>query len=642
MSKYILNADLNSPVHSNFIGNAAVYHGYAGMEDANGRIYTEEQCELEADRAAELGVKIARTMYKQRFAEYNEQTGKWDFNTHNMNCFIKWCERLQKRGIDVAIQAGWNNPGCINGTSWNYHIPDGENLDFKVAIAGYVEWVIQTLKYLVFEKGLTNVKYLIMFTESQNGAGILPKGYNHCYDTWCDAVEAVHNRLVKENMRHLFKMVGPNEGSTISSIMVKSVAERTKDYIDVFSSHNYLGSWAGENSGFALGETNIVLKVAGGRIQQNVLVEPNTDYEMTITIKAFAENDKYVSGNILFGAFEPDNFLQGNYFSAGGEPTTRLNLKSTKMVDATELTTDWLEFSHTFNTGDASEVCIGVFGDIKPDEMGAYLKKVVVTKKGEDKNLLNNPDFADPNLCYLADTPFKTSKWGWLSMSAGLASSNAYYDWHRWVKTALQYVPEGKEFWFDEYNVNGMHMDKHYDTIYATRLAAAMLALMTSGAQTSIMWTLFDQLWPNSHSEGRDCWHDGEHCWGVMPTLFKSKTPHPSFYATGLMFKYMGGSEGTKVYELTGGDPIFGAITVSPEGKIGIAVINTFDGERDFELNLSKTLGGVKLKKRIYNPATIKPDEEAKQLSPIGEIVVDNKLSDTIPSYAVVVYSNID
>jgi len=153
---------------------------------------------------------------------------------------------------------------------------------------------------------------------------------------------------------------------------------------------------------------------------------------------------------------------------------------------------------------------------------------------------------------------------------------------------------------------------------------------------------LFDQLWPNSHSEGRDCWHDGEHCWGVMPTLFKSKTPHPSFYATGLMFKYMGGSEGTKVYELTGGDPIFGAITVSPEGKIGIAVINTFDGERDFELNLSKTLGGVKLKKRIYNPATIKPDEEAKQLSPIGEIVVDNKLSDTIPSYAVVVYSNID
>ena len=36
--------------------------------------------------------------------------------------------------------------------------------------------------------------------------------------------------LVKENMRHLVKLVGPNEGSTVSSIMLKTVAERVKDY----------------------------------------------------------------------------------------------------------------------------------------------------------------------------------------------------------------------------------------------------------------------------------------------------------------------------------------------------------------------------------------------------------------------------
>lgn len=642
MSKYILNADLNSPVHSNFVGNAAVYHGYAGMFDGDGRIYTEEQCELEADRAAELGVKIARTMYKQRYSEYNAETGKWNFDTPNMNCFTRWCERLYKRGIDVAIQAGWNNPGCINGTSWNYHIPDGEKLDFKVALEGYVEWVIQTLKYLVIEKGLTNVKYLIMFTESQNGSGILPPGYDHCYDTWCDAVEALHNRLVKENMRHLFKMVGPNEGSTISSVMVKAVAERTKDYIDVFSSHNYLGSWADEKLGLEPGELVMALSTAGGRVQQSLIVEPNTDYEMKVTVKAFGSNDKYVSGHLLFGAFEPDNFLEFTFFSAGGQPTTRINLKSTKMVDATELTTEWQEYTHTFNTDDFTEVIVGVFGDIKQVGMGCYLKEVVVTKKGENKNLLNNADFSDAAKCYRLDTPFEVSKWGWLETTAGLASSNAYYDWHRWTKTALQYVPDGKDFWFDEYNVNGEDFDHHDKPMFGTRLATAMLALMTSGAQSSVMWTLFDQQWPDSHSDGRDAFHDGDHRWGVMPTFFRSYKPYPAYYAAGLMFRYMGGSEGTKVYEIKNGEPIFGAITVSPEGKVGIAVINTHGGDREFELNLTDSLGAVKLKKRVYNPATIEPDEDAKQLSPVGEFTVDNKLCDTIPAYSVAVYSNID
>ena len=642
MSKYILNADLSSPVHSNFIGSSAVYHGYAGMFDEDGRIYTEEQCEMEADRAKEIGVKIARTMYKQGYAEFNEETGKWNFDTPNMNCFTKWCERLYKRGIDIAIQAGWNNPGCINGTSWNYHIPDGEKLDFKVALEGYVEWVIQTLKYLVFEKGLTNVKYLIMFTESQNGAGILPKGYNHCYDTWCDAVEALHNRLVKENMRHLFKMVGPNEGSTVSSVMVKAVAERVKDYIDVYSSHNYLGGWADEYSGLKSDEFAIALTRAGGRVQQNLILEPNTDYEIKILAKGFGTNDKYVSGYVLFGAFEPENPDENNFFTAGGEPTTRLNKSSTKMVEAAVLGDEWVEYSHIFNSGDETEACIGVFGDIKQAGMGAYIKKIVVTKKGEDKNLLNNGDFSDPSLCYRPDTPYEVAKWGWFEQSSGVVASNSYYDWHRWVKTALQYVPKGKEYWFDEYNINGEDFDRHDKPLFGTRLATAMLSLMTSGAQSSVMWTLFDQQWPNSHSEGRDAFHDGDHRWGVMPTFFRSLKPYPAYYAAGLMFRYMGGSEGTRVYEIKDGDPIFGAVTVSPEGKVGIAVINTFDGEKEFELNLSGSLGSVKLQKRIYNPVTIEPTEDAKQLAPIGEVTVDNKLSDTLPPYSVVVYSNIE
>ena len=51
-------------IQPNFLGFNAVYHGYAGLNDQFGRIYNEELCELEADRAAELGIKVARTFYK--------------------------------------------------------------------------------------------------------------------------------------------------------------------------------------------------------------------------------------------------------------------------------------------------------------------------------------------------------------------------------------------------------------------------------------------------------------------------------------------------------------------------------------------------------------------------------------------------
>ena len=641
MSKYILNADLNNPVHSNFVGNAAVFHGYAGMNDDAGRVYTEEQCVLEADRAAEVGVKIARTMYR-RYAEFNEETGKWNFDTQSMNCFTRFCERLKERNIDVAIQAGWCNPGDINGTGWNDKIPGGAEMDPNEAMDKYVEWMVESLKYLIIEKGLTNVKYVLIFTEPQGGLCGVLKGYTHPYDTWCAATEAIHNGLVKANLRHLVKIVGPNEGSTTRSDMLKAVAPRTKDYVDIFSSHNYLVAWATEDSGFENGEANIVFTCAGARIQQSVMLEPNTDYEVTVTLKGFAKNNDTISGSVSFGAFHPSKFEHKNYISAGSYITTRLNARSTKMIDAVELTNDWQDFTHTFNTGDFNEICVGIFSDIKQMEMGAYLKKVVLTKKGEGENLLNDGDFSNPRAYHKRYKNFDLVKWDWLAMAAEYIASNSYHDWHRWVNTAMQFVPEGKEFWFDEYNINGLFFDKHSDPYFATQLATATLSLMTSGSQSSIMWTLFDQQWPNNHSANRDCWYDGDHRWGVMPNLMRSTIPYPSFYSTGLVFRYMGGSEGTKVYEIKDGEPIFGAITISPEGKIGIAVVNTFDGEREIELNLNESLGGVKLQKRVYDPATIVPDENAKQLAPVGEITVDNKISDTLPPYALVVYSNID
>lgn len=48
------------------------------MPDDAGRVYSEELCELEADRAATLGVRVVRTFYKWYAwdAEKQDGTGK--------------------------------------------------------------------------------------------------------------------------------------------------------------------------------------------------------------------------------------------------------------------------------------------------------------------------------------------------------------------------------------------------------------------------------------------------------------------------------------------------------------------------------------------------------------------------------------
>ena len=68
-------------VQPNFLGFNAVYHGYAGLNDQFGRIYNEELCELEADRAAELGLKVARTFYK--WYAWDDKNKRWDWENSN-------------------------------------------------------------------------------------------------------------------------------------------------------------------------------------------------------------------------------------------------------------------------------------------------------------------------------------------------------------------------------------------------------------------------------------------------------------------------------------------------------------------------------------------------------------------------------
>ena len=63
----------------------------------------------------------------------------------------------------------------------------------------------------------------------------------------------------------------------------------------------------------------------------------------------------------------------------------------------------------------------------------------------------------------------------------------------------------------------------------------------------TLLWTLFDQQWPNNHTYNNDSVVDGDHRCGCMPILTRSLVPHLGYYAITLLSRYT--DEGSKIYK---------------------------------------------------------------------------------------------
>ena len=219
------------PVQEDFWGNGAIYHGYAGMPDDAGRVYTEEQCIIEAERAVKMKLKIARTMYK--WWAWDEKTNTWDWDNEIMTVFYKWLQRMKDGGVTVALNTGWCSPGDINSSSWNGKSPFTVEGNWEQSVKNYGDWVSETVKQLIIKRGFTNIKIFVMFTEPQRASGALPPEKS-TYDCWFDAIQAAHNALVRDGLRDKVKLMGPNEGSTVTSEMLHWAAEHANDYLDIY------------------------------------------------------------------------------------------------------------------------------------------------------------------------------------------------------------------------------------------------------------------------------------------------------------------------------------------------------------------------------------------------------------------------
>lgn len=608
------------PVQEDFWGNGAIYHGYAGMPDDAGRVYTEEQCIIEAERAAKMKLKIARTMYK--WWAWDEKTNTWDWDNEIMTIFYKWLQRMKDGGITVALNTGWCSPGDIDSSSWNGKSPFTVEGDWEQSKKNYGDWVSETVKQLIIKRGFTNIKIFVMFTEPQRSSGAGPDNMS-AYDCWYEAVQAAHNALVRDGLRDKIKLMGPNEGSTVTSEMLHWAAEHANEYLDIYSSHTYQFTAQTPKKFLTPGKNATCMSIAGARFCQTVPLKPNTDYVASANLviqinEELPENP----GSIYFGAYIDDG-RNDIHTSSGSGPSIPAVNGSTIDIDPATISGDkYTKVTVKFNSGDTNSCVIGVFHDVKCASI-SYCNFVELKEEGTDTNILINGDFSDK---------FN----GWKTSYAD-GTTDAYYDWCTWAKTGLQYVPEGKSYCFDEYNV--LFNRDNSRPSHGAEICNAAVALMNSGCRTSLLWTIFDQQWPNNHTYNDDSFVDGDHRCGVMPVLTRSLVPHLSYYAFTLLSRYIDG-EGTKIYEGFGDNSLHTTMAVSPNGEITVTVVNCKELADEFTINFDEALAGINLNRHYFDPATCRPDEKAEIIGTdkVFENITDT-LSDKIPAYGVIVYT---
>ncbi len=606
---------LNSkPVQTDFWGNGAVYHGYAGMPDCDGRVYSKELCELEAKRAADMRLKIARTFYG--WWAWEPETKTWDWDNDRMRPFYNWLQRMKDANITVALNTGWCSPGDIDGTSWNRDCPFNVEGDWEQSKQNYADWVSETIYQLIELRGFTNIKIFVMFTEPNTGF----RNYK-AFGLWQEAVLAAHNTLVRDNRRHYIKMMGSNEGSGITSDMLKWLSENDeiKDIIDIYSSHCYQTCGPIGNKNIITGNGVVPMKLAGGRISRDVNLKQNTEYVCSADI-LFESDSQEKIGHVLVGVFDSKGEID-IYDETSDKPFDAASKGSVLKIDSNEISSEYRRFEFKFNSNEITNARIGVFYDIKSAGT-LYLEQMILSEVDNCENIIKNGDFSD-------------SYSGWRAMYCG-GLYDAYFDWFGWCDHAMQYtLNKTKPFCFDEYNV--IYDRDNSRVSHGAEIVTAAIAFMNCGAQSSLLRTAFDQLWPNKHTTNNDSFVDGDHRCGMMPLLTRTKVPHLSYYAFSLLSRYVTG-EGTKVYKGIGKNSVHSTLSVSPKGDITIVVVNNKDKNDEFTIDFELPLN-VKLFRHSFNPETCVPDEKAEIIGVDEILEVNNSLIDNISAFGVTVYT---
>jgi len=329
--------------------------------------------------------------------------------------------------------------------------------------------------------------------------------------------------------------------------------------------------------------------------------------------------DENTEGDIRFGAYVCENGNRDLWLKQK-PPMIEIAENSVMAVPPIEIKPQHKTFSTTFYNEKETDANIGFFFDIRGSWEFA-LDSMSLTVKGEDKNLLKNPNFEDMYT-------------NWFTLYAG-GVPNPYLQWRNSAKICRNVMPN-KPFCFDEYNVITSRDNSRPS--HGAELCTAAVAFMNGGLDSSLLWTIFDQLWPNSHHNSEDSFVDGEHRCGVAPTLTRSLVPHLSYYAFSLISRFV--DRGSKIFEGFGENKVCTTLAVNKDGEITVIVANNKKMAEDFNILFEKNINKT-LNRHIFDPNTLIPDEKAEIIKADKEFFIANTLTDTLPPFGVAVYTNI-
>lgn len=203
--------------------------------------------------------------------------------------------------------------------------------------------------------------------------------------------------------------------------------------------------------------------------------------------------------------------------------------------------------------------------------------------------------------------------------------------------------PTGKEFWHDEFNAvkkgtGSAPTRVDEDPLKATTVASMVMAMYEGGAESSLLWYLFDVKWPETELTTPPERFEGIHYGGVCPVSYESTIPYYSYYmwcALGSAIK-----TGDTVYSgTTDGENFHSMLFKHSDGTYSIVAVNITWDKTDVTFKLPESLKGREFTKTVYDPTTVTPTTEYKPLDPVGSVKITNEFEDTIGSYQVVVYN---
>lgn len=184
------------------------------------------------------------------------------------------------------------------------------------------------------------------------------------------------------------------------------------------------------------------------------------------------------------------------------------------------------------------------------------------------------------------------------SHTYNLTTYQQWYDMALQVKATVAHT--GKPFWIDEYGAQDITFRQ--SSRYGTLIAEANAAFFNAGSQTSMIWLLSDQYYPEpiKHITNGDSFLDGKHSWGLFPWLPESRATRPAWDAFVLLARLMG-EAGGKVVRTKGVAELPVAAIVPDGGGLRVLVVNGGKVRREFSLALSRPVPAP-FHRYLYSP----------------------------------------